>query len=176
MHAGAWNIPDQQASYQRNGALKSTPVRPHFDHPPMKRTLLTILALIAATLNAADFPKGSPQFATSADAALKAAKDNGKPAILVFSASWCGPCQEMKKDVYPSASVKPFHDKFNWAYLDIDVEANGKLFGSYKLDGVPSIMFVDSEGKKVDFQEGATSPEEFTKKLQNVLAKTGQQP
>jgi thioredoxin-related protein len=138
----------------------------------MKKTLLTLTATFLAVLaTAADFPKGSPHFATNADTVLKAAKDNGKPTILVFSASWCGPCQEMKKDVYPSAAVKPFHDQFNWAYLDIDVDANNKLFERYKLESVPHLLFLSATGKTLDQQEGSSTPEEFARKLEGVLKK-----
>ena len=138
----------------------------------MKKSLLILATTCFAVLaSAADFPKGSPHFATSADTVLKAAKDNGKPTILVFSASWCGPCQEMKKDVYPSAAVKPFHDQFNWAYLDIDVPANTKLFESYKLESVPHLLFLSAAGKTLDQQEGSSTPAEFAKKLEGVLKK-----
>lgn len=138
----------------------------------MKKSLLVLTtALLAVFAQASDFPKGSPNFATSADTVMKAAKENGKPTILVFSASWCGPCQEMKKDVYPSAAVKPFHEQFNWAYLDIDVPANGKLFESHKLESVPHLLFLDASGKTIEQQEGGLAPEEFAQKLQSVLKK-----
>lgn len=138
------------------------------------KTVLTFLAVasLAVSLHAADFPEGSPKFTTQADEVLKAAKENGKPTILVFSASWCGPCQEMKKDVYPSAAVKPFHNQFNWAYLDIDVAANNKLFESHKLESVPHLLFLDPAGKTIDQQEGGSSPDEFAQKLAKVLKQT----
>lgn len=137
------------------------------------KTVLLLLASAALTvcLHASDFPSGSPKFATSADTVMAAAKTNGKPTIMVFSASWCGPCQEMKKDVYPSAAVKPFHDQFNWAYLDIDVAANTKLFESHKLESVPHLLFLDATGKTIDQQEGGSTPDEFAKKLTQVLKK-----
>ncbi|MBL9179608.1 MAG: thioredoxin family protein [Verrucomicrobiaceae bacterium] len=139
----------------------------------MKNTLLALTtALIASILNAADFPASSPQFATSHDKVLSSAKENGKPALIVFSASWCGPCQEMKKNVYPSAEVKPFHDKFNWAYLDIDVPTNLKVFEGLKLESVPYILFLDASGKKLDVQDGGVeTSKEFAAKLEAVLKK-----
>jgi len=133
-------------------------------------------AFFASTLIAADFPAGSPKFATSNDAVTQAAKDNGKPSLIVFSASWCGPCQEMKKNVYPSAEVKPFHDKFNWAYLDIDVPANQKVFEGLKLESVPYILFLDASGKKLDEQDGGVETgKEFVAKLEGVLKKAAAQ-
>ena len=71
----------------------------------MKKTLLILATAFAVSLHAADFPEGSPKFATANEVVTKAAKENGKPTILVFSASWCGPCQEMKKEVYKLAIV-----------------------------------------------------------------------
>lgn len=140
----------------------------------MKRTLLTLaVASLAICLHASDFPAGSPPFTTNATKVMAAAKENGKPTILVFSASWCGPCQAMKKDVYPSDEVKPFADKFNWAYLDIDDEANSKLSDSYKVESIPHIMFLNAEGKTIDQQEGSSSPKDFAKKLEKVLKKAG---
>ncbi len=138
----------------------------------MKKILISLAALSAAvSLYASDFPTGSPKFATSSNVVTKAAKENGKPTILVFSAAWCGPCQAMKKDVYPSAAVKPFHDQFNWAYLDIDVEANNKLSETYKVESIPNIVFLDASGKKLHQEEGGGTPDEFAKLLAKVLKK-----
>lgn len=138
----------------------------------MKKLILTLAALAALPLLAADFPAGSPKFLTSHDAALKEAEKTGKPVILVFSAVWCPPCQAMKKSVYPSKEVKPFHDKFVWAYLDTDVESNGAAAGKYGVEGIPHIQFLDSKGKPIDKQVGSSSPDAFAKTLQSVAKKS----
>lgn len=123
-----------------------------------------------------EFPAGSPKFLTTYKAALEASKKEGKPALLVFSAVWCGPCQGMKKDVYPSAEVKPYHDKFVWAYLDYELEENQKLGEQYKLEGIPHIQFLGTDGKELGQQLGGTSPAEFATLLKDILAKAGAKP
>ncbi|MEN3941290.1 thioredoxin family protein [Prosthecobacter sp. SYSU 5D2] len=138
----------------------------------MKHLLTLLAALIALPMMAADFPKGSPNFSTDYKAALKQAKAENKPLVVVFSAVWCGPCQSMKKTVYPSKEVAPMHDKFVWAYLDVDVEANGDPARKYNVTGIPHIQFLDAKGKDIGNQIGGTSPGEFAGTLEKVLAKT----
>ena len=126
--------------------------------------------MCSLTLQGADFPAGSPKFFTTAARVLEAAKQNGKPVIIVFSASWCGPCQTMKKNVYPSDEVQPFRDKFNWAYLDIDEEANSKLAEGFHVDTIPHLFFLDAAGKTtLDDLKDVTPPKDFAKKLTEVL-------
>lgn len=141
----------------------------------MKKALLALASLFLATtatvLQAADFPAGSPKFTTKYEDVLKASKENGKPAAIVFSAKWCELCQTMKKDVYPSAVVKPFHDKFNWSYLDITIEPNGKLSDDLKIENVPSILFLNAEGKQIDLQDAYATADQTAKKLAEVVQK-----
>lgn len=121
---------------------------------------------------ASDFPKGSPTFVTGYDAALKAAKTSGKPIIAIFSASWCPPCQANKQNVYPSSEVKPFHEKFVWAYLDADEEANVPAMKKFGVSGIPHIQFLDAKGASVGKLIGGSSPKAFRKELESILKKT----
>lgn len=138
----------------------------------MKKILTLVLAAFATTAFASDFPEGSPKFKTSAISAMNAAKKEGKPVILVFSASWCPPCQAMKKDVYPSEAVKAYHDKFIWAYLDVDDASNKRAAEKAGVEGIPHIQFLNAQGKEVSKQVGGDSAKAFAKTLEGVLAKT----
>ncbi len=134
--------------------------------------LVGVVSLVTRT-HAADFPKGSPKFLTSYDAALKASKESGKPVVMIFSAAWCGPCQANKKAVYPSDAVQPFHEKFVWAYLDADDEANIPAMQKFGVTGIPHIQFLDKGGKSLGNAVGGTSPEEFAKVLDVTLKRAG---
>ena len=85
-----------------------------------------------------------------------------------------GPCQAMKKDVYPSEAVKPFHDKFVWAYLDADEKDNEKPMKEYKVSGIPHIQFLDKDGNSIGQQVGSTKPEDFAKTLEGIVKKAGE--
>lgn len=139
----------------------------------MKKVILALTALLMLPALAGDFPKGSPKFKDSYRQVMSAAKKSGKPVVLVFSASWCPPCQTMKKEVYPSKEIQAYHDKFEWAYLDVDDRDNEKPAQQYGVSGIPHIAFVDAEGAVLDTQVGGNSPQAFAKKLDGVLAKAG---
>ena len=140
---------------------------------PKSLLCLLVAAAVAIPALAGDFPKGSPHFVATKAEALAAAKENGKPVVMVFSAAWCPPCQAMKNGVYPSKEVTEFHDKFNWAYIDVDVETNAKDAQAYGVEGIPHIQFTDATGKSIDKQVGSASPSAFSKTLSKVLKKAG---
>lgn len=145
-----------------------------------RRFLLAALAMAAvgsvSVAQAADFPKRSPKFEKRYRSALNEAKKSGKPIIAVFSAVWCPPCQQMKKEVYPSEAVKPFHDKFVWVYLDTDDADNEKVAKEFKVQGIPHIQFLDKDGKPLDKQIGGSQPAAFAQKLESILKKAGPAP
>ncbi len=134
---------------------------------------LTIVSFVSATAFSADFPKDSPAFVTSLTDALAKAKETSKPVIVIFSAAWCPPCQTMKKSVYPSAAVKPYHDKFVWAYLDADEKGNAAAMSKFSVSGIPHIEFLDTTGKSVDKQVGGSSANNFARKLEGILKTAG---
>jgi thioredoxin-related protein len=122
-----------------------------------------------------EFPEGSPSFKTDYKSAKAEAEKENKPMIVIFSAVWCGPCQAMKKEVYPSKDVKPLQDKFVWAYLDADDEANAALAEKFGVSGIPHIQFLTSKGKDLGSQIGATTPGDFAGTLNKVLKKAAKQ-
>ncbi len=143
-----------------------------------RRSLIAILAVgiagmfISRNSLAADhaFPDGSPKFETDYKTALATAAKEGKPVIVVFSASWCPPCQANKKKVYPSGAVKPYHDKFVWAYLDTDIESNGEVAKKFGVSGIPHIQYLSKAGKSLGNTIGGTTPDGFAGKLKEILA------
>ncbi len=138
--------------------------------PPLKFVAIAgIVAALMGSLHAKEFPAGSPAFVTNADTALQLAKQEQKPVIMIFSASWCPPCQSNLRSVYPSKEVTPFHDKFVWAYLDADDQANASLMQKYSVQGIPHFEFLDSEGESIGYGVGGASPQGFADGLGQIL-------
>jgi thiol:disulfide interchange protein len=139
----------------------------------MKKLLLFLaIGVVLWAMLGPESASGAPKFESSHSVALSVAKKEGKPVVLVFSASWCPPCQMMKKTVYPSDIVKPYHDKFVWAYLDVDSAANQLTAQDYGVKGIPHIEFVNASGEPlVEEQVGGSLPQSFAMRLASALVK-----
>lgn len=138
----------------------------------MKKLIALLATALLLPAFAGEFPEGSPKFNTDFNKALEQAKTENKPVVVVFSAGWCPPCQSMKKSVYPSKEVAKLHDKFVWAYLDVDEKPNEAPAQKYGVTGIPHIQFLGADGKKdLGNQIGGTSPADFAATLEKVLKK-----
>jgi len=133
-------------------------------------SFLTALTFVIGTsFSTLHAEEKSPEFLHDYEEALAAAEEADKPTIVIFSASWCPPCQQMKKAVYPSETVQPFHDKFIWTYLDADDPKNGSVSAKFGVSGIPHIAFLKPDGDPVGYFSGALPPENFAEVLDKVL-------
>lgn len=86
---------------------------------------------------------------------------NGKPSIVDFTASWCGPCQRMKPIFYSLAD--DFKDEYN--FISIDIDENPELANKYQVQAVPTFVFLDADGNEGNRINGMISKEEFRDEL-----------
>lgn len=69
--------------------------------------------------------------------AFREAVDGGKPTVVLFGASWCGPCAVVKPDVNEEARKRP---KVTALYLSLDdIQVQG-IASEYSVMGVPMLM------------------------------------
>lgn len=144
----------------------------------MKRSNSHLSALAAAaiaTIVAASAPANAqtaPTFHHDYESAAADAKAQDKPLIVIFSAVWCGPCQQMKQSVYPSPEVTAYHDDFIWAYLDADDPANQAIKAQNRVSGIPHIAFEDSAGEPIGKLIGGVAPAYFADVLLEMKEKS----
>ncbi len=152
----------------------------------MKKVLPTLLLLVAAATAALCLAatsggskggkmqdKGGPVFETRLATAFEAAKAEGKPLVVVFSAKWCPPCQEMRREVYPSAQIQPYHDKFVWAYIDAAEPRNRPDIERAGVGPLPDLRFLDKDGRVVGHHIGPLDSAGLEKQLRKALKKSG---
>lgn len=92
-------------------------------------------------------------------------QDKEKPTLVMFTASWCGPCKYMKESVMKDSSVKKVLDGFNVLLLDVD-QNDGKLFAERFIPvgfkgSIPYFAILDKTGKVVDTLLGSVKRKEF---------------
>jgi thioredoxin-related protein len=109
------------------------------------------------------------------------AKQEKKMVLMDFTGSdWCPPCRELHKNVL---TAKEFVDyaKSNLVLVLVDFpthkplppeqeKANEALRLKFKVDGYPTVIVLDPNGKQLSFEAGylGTSAKEFVANLQKL--------
>ena len=106
---------------------------------------------------------------------LMKAQGREKPAIIDFYAEWCSPCRKLEEDTFHDPKIVRAADDFLMIKVDVtrsDNPVHERLLRQYKVKGVPTIVFLDRQGKErydlrlVDY----LSPDEFLSRMEDLKA------
>ena len=101
------------------------------------------------------------------DTARAISEATGRPIMIDFWATWCGPCKMMNAQTFPDARV--IEKSVAVVPLKLDVDREGKqLAKKYQITAMPTILFINAEGEVQDRLVGARGPEMFAEKLDGV--------
>lgn len=116
--------------------------------------ILAVLAWSGCSQNGGDTAAagGDLNWVTDYDKALAEAKASGKPVMIDFFATWCGPCKMLDKHTYTDAKV--VEQSRSLVAVRIDVDQNQKLAQKYRVESIPTIVFLNSQGKEVRREVG----------------------
>lgn len=67
---------------------------------------------------------------------------NGKPQILDFNATWCGPCKRFAPNF--DMIAEQYRDRA--AFFSIDVDENPELAAQYNIESIPTIVYIQPDG------------------------------
>jgi len=120
-----------------------------------------LAVLVSATLGISNAHAASITWRTSLSSAMSEAKKSGKPIFVDFTASWCGPCKQMKKTTFKDAKV--IAESKKWVMVRIDVDEQEKVAKKYKIKAMPTLMIMSPKGKVVSRELGGQGAKEFLK-------------
>jgi thiol-disulfide isomerase/thioredoxin len=64
---------------------------------------------------------------------------------------------------------KEFSGQVDFIFLNVDEKENDDEAAKYKIQYIPTFIFLDKNGKQVDKVVGGISEEELRKKIENLL-------
>ncbi len=89
---------------------------------------------------------------------------SGKPMVIDFWATWCGPCKKIGPDIEALAAEYEGQAVIG----KCDVEENDDLAMKFGIRNVPTVLFLKG-GEVVDKQVGAAAKSVFEDKLKAIL-------
>lgn len=121
----------------------------------MKFAKFVVPTLMLSAFAAAPSQAASVKWQPSLNAALKEAKRSGKPVFIDFYATWCGPCKLLDK-AYEKPEMKAAASRY--VMVKVDVDKNQSIAQKYGVQAMPTMVFLNSQGKILARKEGFAVP------------------
>ena len=95
---------------------------------------------------------------------FEAVLQGSQPAMIDFSAVWCGPCQIL------APVMETLADRYDGKAVvaKVDVDEQRELAIQYRVMSVPTVLFI-KDGKVVDRKIGVREPNEYTDLLDTLI-------
>lgn len=142
-----------------------------------------LLTFVAALLVVGSVRAAELSWLTDMTQAQQQAKTENKLVLLDFTGSdWCGWCIKLNKEVFATSEFADYAKK-NLVLMEVDFpnkkkqpdalkKANTKLQEKYSIQGFPTIIVLNSQGKKVGelgYMKGG--PKAFIAELEKLKGK-----
>ena len=88
-----------------------------------------------------------------------------KPAIVDFTASWCGPCQR----IAPILEELAEEYKGEIVIYKVDVDKEKGLAQAFNVSSIPAVLFIPADGSDPIMTIGARGKERFKVDIQKYL-------
>lgn len=138
----------------------------------MKRGLVMTMAVlaIAGCFGESDRTRaGKIEWVFNYAEGLRIARESGKPAMLFFTADWCAPCVELKKQVFTDKRVvEASHRLVN---IWIDVDKDRETLAAYNVRGIPAIFFLSPSGEAIGRFDRERTAGPFAKMMDEVAGR-----
>jgi thioredoxin 1 len=98
-----------------------------------------------------------------------AATGFARPRLLSFYAAWAEPCKQLSVDL--DKVHTEYGEQLEILKVDVDDPANQKIMEQYDISPVPTVVFLDTEGKVTNYFVGYDSATELNSSVKKALNK-----
>ncbi len=102
--------------------------------------------------------------------AMHAGQSEGKPILLHFTAGYSPICRKMKLETYKDRQVIRYLNR-NFAVAMVDIETLPSLARKYKVESLPTLWFLDPEGKALTSINGEVGPQKMLRVTEYIREK-----
>jgi thioredoxin 1 len=92
----------------------------------------------------------------------------GKPVVVDFFATWCGPCKTLAPRLDQLAAE--FGDRIK--FVSVNLDQAQELARQLNVQGVPTLFFVGADGQIAETSVGLVSADVLRAKLESLLKKS----
>ena len=129
--------------------------------------------IVAAVMTAGVVMAGEVKWEKNYDDGLAQAKKESKLVMVDVYTDWCGWCKKLDKDVYTQKEVG---DKLAKDFVAIKLNPeksakNKKIVSGFGVQGFPTILFLNADGKEIGRIGGYVPADKFVKQLDEISKK-----
>jgi thiol:disulfide interchange protein DsbD len=138
----------------------------------MRVTAIVSLLALSALISCSKEPQeevvgGGVSWLISYEEAVNQAEEKERPIMIDFYADWCVWCKRLDHGTYVDEKVVAKAREF--VSLKIDADAERAMVTQYRVGGLPTILFIDSDGEEIHRVVGYREPDQFVQEMNVAL-------
>lgn len=142
-------------------------------HPPVQAQQAVfegVSSAQAATGQTAESEAGGIQWKDYTPGMAQARQEN-KSIFLYFHAPWCTYCTKLKKTTFQDEKVLDYLSD-NFVSISVNTDVNQTLAQEWQVRGLPTMWFLEADGKKINQMPGFVEAGQLLKILEYIHTKS----